>query len=104
MIQCGERSYLCHMCRKSFNHPSKLKRHEMIHTGERPYLCMCGRSFIQPSNLKVHEMKHTGEKPYVCNFCSKPFRASEHLKEHESVHHGSKPINMWTIIQAKKSS
>ncbi|XP_058234774.1 zinc finger protein 770 [Hemibagrus wyckioides] len=53
------KSYQCAVCFKSFEAPSKLKRHYVIHTGQRPYRCnMCEKDFTQSSHLKTHMMSH----------------------------------------------
>lgn len=53
------KSYQCAVCFKSFEAPSKLKRHYVIHTGQRPYRCnVCDKDFTQSSHLKTHLLSH----------------------------------------------
>lgn len=47
--------YQCAICFKNFVSPSKLKRHYVTHTGQRPYMCeVCDKTFTQSSHLKTH--------------------------------------------------
>ncbi|KAG7257761.1 hypothetical protein CRUP_009175, partial [Coryphaenoides rupestris] len=56
----------CLLCLKCFPSPSKLRRHEMVHTGMKPFQCpLCGKRFRQAPHLKVHERTHTEERPAV---------------------------------------
>ncbi|XP_078131671.1 uncharacterized protein LOC144533972 isoform X1 [Sander vitreus] len=58
--------YHCSVCSKEFPHAYKLERHELIHTGEKPYCCsICGRGFNQKGNLKTHYKVHLGRKGAV---------------------------------------
>ncbi|KAG8013283.1 hypothetical protein GBF38_021572 [Nibea albiflora] len=49
----------CDVCLKYFVSPSKLRRHYLIHTGQRPYRCdICGKMFTQSGHVRIHRMTH----------------------------------------------
>ncbi|XP_066532301.1 zinc finger protein 770 [Hoplias malabaricus] len=53
------KSYHCAVCFKTFEAPSKLKRHYVIHTGQRPFQCsLCNKAFTQSGHLKTHMYSH----------------------------------------------
>ncbi|XP_028252317.1 zinc finger protein 729-like [Parambassis ranga] len=53
----------CPTCSKYFPSPSKLQRHMMIHSGQKPFLCeKCGKSFRQKSHLRIHCHTHVWSK------------------------------------------
>ncbi|KAM8972499.1 zinc finger protein 653 [Pelodytes ibericus] len=76
---CGKRFYLS-------NH---LRRHMIIHTGVREFICeTCGKSFKRKSHLEVHRRTHTGETPLQCEVCGFQCRQRAslnwHMKKHQS--------------------
>ncbi|KAM9341519.1 zinc finger protein 711 [Symphorus nematophorus] len=49
----------CDFCFKCFVSPSKLQRHYVVHTGQRPYMCdICGKTFTQAGHVRTHRMTH----------------------------------------------
>lgn len=57
--------------------------------GERPYTCPvegCGRTFTEHSSLRKHKLIHTGEKPYACEICGKTFSQSGSRNAHQKRH------------------
>uniref|UniRef100_A0A3Q3B0E3 C2H2-type domain-containing protein n=1 Tax=Kryptolebias marmoratus TaxID=37003 RepID=A0A3Q3B0E3_KRYMA len=85
--------YSCTTCGKQFMKETSLKRHELLHTGERPHQCtVCGKTFLTVNELRLHNRYHTGERPYKCDVCSKAFIQSGYLKSHMRIHTGEKPF------------
>ena len=88
--------YKCKDCGKSYNYPSELKQHELVHTRQSNFKCQhCSRCFFHTGTLKQHEKVHVhaGErhqqeqdKPYQCEECDKCFTLSENLKCHSKIH------------------
>ena len=88
-----EPTVTCEICNKDFKEKHKLKRHMMIHTGEKPHTCsICGKSFSLEYNLNPHVRVHTGEKPFICQIpgCEKSFTQSGNLKTHMKTNHSQR--------------
>ena len=50
--------------------------------GVKKFQCdSCGRSFSQGYHLRRHQMIHTGERPFVCEICSRAFYRKDKLSK-----------------------
>eukprot|EP00040_Diaphanoeca_grandis_P036539 m.233277 g.233277 ORF g.233277 m.233277 type:complete len:396 (-) comp33638_c0_seq3:1648-2835(-) len=52
----------CDHCDKIFLCLSKLTRHMLTHTGDKPHKCYCGQAFSQKSSLKTHSVRHARDR------------------------------------------
>ena len=76
---------------KSENYVSTTTRSEG--SKEARFQCgYCDKSFATPSKVKRHILTHTGEKPFVCQFCQRGFSQKVHMMEHISKHHADESL------------
>ena len=81
-------------CNKSYIDKHGLTRHQILHTGLKPYTCdICGKSCNTKGDLKSHSDVHSDVKEYKCDICGRCFshRAScamhvrRYTKEHKAT-------------------
>ncbi|KAH7726283.1 hypothetical protein AAVH_06084 [Aphelenchoides avenae] len=84
-----KKPFKCNTCDARFTRNDHLKRHSMIHTGERPFKCtVCPAAFKESDTLK-HHMKAHGQQYalYKCRFCANDFVSTETRERHEQKNH-----------------
>ena len=97
-------------CAKIFPSKFSLRRHIVVHSGIKPYICdICGKKFAMSQYLKEHLGCHTTSKTHLCgiNGCQKSFRHASDLSLHRKTHPEFKPmkyhyIKPITIIKKEK--
>ena len=93
----------CKHCGKYFKAVPELKRHEMIHTGEKPHKCsFCYKAFAQKSNMMAHMRIHTGYRPYECYICGQGFSQGTNLKQHVEKNHDYRTYKFKRLPRGRK--
>ena len=80
-------TFHCDFCSSSFLEPNRLKRHiEMTHEKVKKFFCYeCPFGSYSMAVLERHNLTHTGERPFICDDCGKLFRDERSVKNHKSI-------------------
>lgn len=88
----------CKHCNFTARCASALKRHMVVHSDERPFICtMCSKSFKRSCGLQQHEMHVHGKFPegkerIECKQCGFTASTMSHLRQHERTHFIERPF------------
>ncbi len=85
-----KRKFVCRFCGVKMSSAGSLMRHNMLHTGEKPFKCnRCNRKFSRKDALKAHlvahekdSVKHTLPRPFVCTKCPASYTMRYNLIRH----------------------
>lgn len=78
-------AHLCATCGKGFKNKCTLKKHEVIHSDVRPFVCPdCPKRFQLLGPLKTHMAVHRAAK-HVCLICGVIKKSAATLRNHEGI-------------------
>lgn len=78
----------CSYCARKFDTDRNLKKHIVIHTGERNFICqVCSKAFPRKSTLGQHMWIHSEVKKHECKICDKTFNQRVSWRTHMKARH-----------------
>jgi transposase-like protein len=84
----GKLRFKCNECGSLYTRKDALQRHELSHSGARPFQCPhCESAFRSSANLIVHVQRKHGTPRHLCNLCGKRFVAPSLLRSHLNKGH-----------------
>ena len=94
LIKLEDGSTKCHICHKIFTDGTRMKRHLLSHSENKPYKCnLCGWGFHQKTNMERHLASHTNEgEGYPCSYCNSWFTTKSVVSLHIREAHSGKSV------------
>ncbi|XP_013409384.1 zinc finger protein 287 [Lingula anatina] len=81
-----KKSYVCHLCGKSYPSANSLKKHEKCHISGSYFCQYCLKEFEFKCAAKAHEKTHAEANIYICKHCGKVCANKRSCRAHEKTH------------------
>jgi len=100
-----KKPFNCDQCEKSFHFFAHLKRHILVHTGERPYCCrICNKRFQRSDYVRTHINHHKKEPVHNCSVCNMNYYDWNVFVTHCLSHDASEYRKKDSTIKVEKQS